>query len=168
MIKSQRNLFNIPDDVAYLNTAYMSPLLNSVITSIDRGARLKSQPWRLSIPDFYEQVDQARLLFSKLINVDPQNLAIVPSTSYGIQTAANNLKLGKKKKILLIENQFPSNVYPWKRLANQSDCSIRFVETIENETITDSILREMDESCALVAVPNVTWTSGKLIDLMAL
>ena len=168
MIKSQRNLFNIPDDVAYLNTAYMSPLLNSVIKAIDGGARLKSQPWRLSIPDFYEQVDQARLLFSKLINVDPQNLAIVPSTSYGIQTAANNLKLGKKKKILLIENQFPSNVYPWKRLANKSDCSIRFVETIENETITDSILREMDESCALVAVPNVTWTSGKLIDLMAL
>ena len=67
MIKSQRNLFNIPDDVAYLNTAYMSPLLNSVITSIDGGARLKSQPWRLSIPDFYEHVDQARLLFSKLI-----------------------------------------------------------------------------------------------------
>ena len=78
MIKSQRRLFNIPEDVAYLNTAYMSPLLNSVITAIDEGARLKSQPWRLTIPNFYEQVDKARLLFSKLINVSPQNLAIVP------------------------------------------------------------------------------------------
>ena len=67
MIKSQRNLFNIPDDIAYLNTAYMSPLLNSVITAIEEGARLKSQPWRLGIPDFYDQVDQARLLFSKII-----------------------------------------------------------------------------------------------------
>ena len=168
MIKSQRHLFNIPDDVAYLNTAYMSPLLNSVIKATDEGARLKSQPWRLTIPDFYEQVDKARLLFSKIINVNPQNLAIVPSTSYGIQTAVNNLMLGEKKKIILIENQFPSNVYPWKRLANKSDCFIKFIETVENETITDSILKEMDESCAVVAVPNVTWTSGKLIDLIAL
>mgnify|MGYP003307311855 CR=1 FL=1 len=42
MIKAQRHLFNIPDDVAYLNTAYMSPLLNSVIKATDEGARLKS------------------------------------------------------------------------------------------------------------------------------
>ena len=168
MIQSQRHLFNIPDNVAYLNTAYMSPLLNSVVSAIDEGARLKSQPWRLTIPDFYDQVDQARSLFARIVNVNSKNIAIVPSASYGIQTAANNLKIGKRKKIVLLANQFPSNVYPWKRLALRNDCSIKFVEGKAGESLTNSILKEMDENCALVAVPNATWTSGNIIDLIAL
>ena len=143
MIQSQRHLFNIPDNVAYLNTAYMSPLLNSVVSAIDEGARLKSQPWRLTIPDFYDQVDQARSLFARIVNVNSKNIAIVPSASYGIQTAANNLKIGKRKKIVLLANQFPSNVYPWKRLALRNDCSIKFVEGKAGESLTNSILKEI-------------------------
>ena len=54
MIPCQRHLFDIPEDVAYLNTAYMSPLLNSVVSAIDRGSRLKAKPWKLKISNFFE------------------------------------------------------------------------------------------------------------------
>ncbi len=30
MLKNQSHLFNLPDDVTYLNCAYMSPMLKSV------------------------------------------------------------------------------------------------------------------------------------------
>ena len=51
MITSQRHLFNIPDEVAYLNTAYMSPLLNSVVDAMENGVKLKSCPWKIKIED---------------------------------------------------------------------------------------------------------------------
>lgn len=37
MIPSQRHLFAIPRDVAYLNCAYMGPLMNSVVSACDDG-----------------------------------------------------------------------------------------------------------------------------------
>ena len=58
MIPSQKHLFDIPEDVSYLNTAYMSPLMNSVVNAIDEGARLKAQPWNLKISHFFDDVDK--------------------------------------------------------------------------------------------------------------
>ena len=86
MLSSQRHLFNIPHDVVYLNTAYMSPLLNSVVEAIDRGVRSKAHPWKITISNFYEDIERARILFSGLTNSNPENIAIIPSASYGIQT----------------------------------------------------------------------------------
>ena len=75
MLSSQRHLFNIPEEVVYLNTAYMSPLLNSVVEAIDRGVRSKAHPWKITIPNFYEDIDRARILFSGLTNSNPENIA---------------------------------------------------------------------------------------------
>ena len=94
MILSQRELFNIPEEVAYLNTAYMSPLLNSVVSACDKGVRMKTRPWELMISDFYDTVDDARRLFADIVNVDTEGVAIVPSASYGIETAVKNLNVG--------------------------------------------------------------------------
>jgi selenocysteine lyase/cysteine desulfurase len=167
MILSQRKLFKIPEEVAYLNTAYMSPLLNSVVSACDEGVRLKAQPWELKIPDFYDTVDKARTLFSKLVNVDREGVALVPSASYGIETAAKNLKVGVNRTIVLLENQFPSNVYPWQRLVREQGGKILTVKLPVESSATDAILDKINQQCAIVALPNVLWTNGRLIDLVS-
>ena len=121
MLSSQRHLFNIPHDVVYVNTAYMSPLLNSVVEAIDRGVRSKAHPWKITISNFYEDIERARILFSGLTNSNPENIAIIPSASYGIQIAANNIKIEAGKKILILKDQFPSNVYPWQESLKKQD-----------------------------------------------
>ena len=119
-IPCQRHLFSIPTDVAYLNTAYMSPLMTSVVDSINLGARLKATPWDISIPDFFKNSELARELFSRIVNVKPESVALVPSASYGMETAARNLKVGEGQTIVMLENQFPSNVYPWRWLIKKT------------------------------------------------
>ena len=47
-IECQRSLFDIPDDIVYLNTAYISPLSTSVVKAIVHGSNLKAQPWKIS------------------------------------------------------------------------------------------------------------------------
>ena len=66
MLPSQRHLFDIPNDVVYLNTAYMSPLLNSVVEAIDGGTRAKARPWNIKSENFYDNIDIARELFQDL------------------------------------------------------------------------------------------------------
>ena len=166
MIPCQRHLFDIPRDVAYLNCAYMSPLAHSVVEAIDRGARMKATPWTLTIPDFYDAVDQARALAAGLLNADAEGMAIVPSASYGVETAVRNLTLGPGRRVVMLSGQFPSHVYPWRRMARERGGEVHMVDIPPGEAATEAVLAAIDERCAVAALPNVLWSSGALVDLV--
>ena len=165
MIPCQRHLFDIPEDVAYLNTAYMSPLLTSVVSAIDSGSRLKANPWKLKISNFFDDIEETRDLFSTLMHTVASNIAIIPSASYGVQTAANNLHIPEESKILVLSDQFPSNVYPWRRIAERKGAEIKTVNVPDGEAATDHIINALDERVSVCATANVLWTNGSLIDL---
>ena len=168
MIRCQRSLFSIPSDVAYLNTAYMSPLMNSVVNAINYGAKLKASPWDLTINDFFENSETARTLFANLVNVNSKNIALVPSASYGLETAAKNLKVGIGRSVVMLENQFPSHVYPWLRLVNETGGKLIKVKEKKDRNLTELVLELINEQCAIVAVPNVLWNNGLMLDLISI
>jgi len=125
LIPCQRHLFDIRDDVAYLNCAYMSPLMHSVVDAGRAGLERKLRPWTITPADFFNREEDFRAVSAKLFNFTADDVAIVPSTSYGLQTAAGNIQVARGQKILLLEDQFPSNVYPWWRVAE--DCGAELV-----------------------------------------
>ena len=106
MIPCQRSLFSIPSDVVYLNTAYMSPLMTSVVDAVNYGAKLKATPWDITISDFFENSELARNLFADIVNVSSKNIALVPSASYGLETAAKNLRVGNGRSVVILEINF--------------------------------------------------------------
>ena len=166
-ISCQRNLFNIPNDIVYLNTAYISPLSLKVENAINEGCNLETQPWRID-PEFhfFQQIKETKLIFSNLFNVSYQNVSLIPSASYGISTAANNIKLTKtKNKILILKDQFPSNVYPWMELCRQQEGAMQIIDKSNTITLTEELIKKIDERVAVVAIPNIRWTDGYMIDL---
>ncbi|MEM7269021.1 MAG: aminotransferase class V-fold PLP-dependent enzyme [Pseudomonadota bacterium] len=167
MIPNQRHLFDMPPDVAYLNCAYMSPLMHSVVEACDRGVRMKATPWTLTIPDFYDAVDEARVLAAGLLGADAEGMAVVPSASYGIETAVRNLTLGEGRTVVLLEDQFPSHVYPWRRMVRRNGGEIVTVAPPLGEAATEAVLAAIDDRCAVAALPNVLWTNGAYVDLIA-
>jgi hypothetical protein len=66
-LPSQRHLFDIPDDVAFLNCAYMSPLPKGSLMVGERGLRRKSRPWTIAPADFFASSEAVRKLFADLI-----------------------------------------------------------------------------------------------------
>ena len=168
MISSQKHLFDIPDEVAYLNTAYMSPLMHSVVAAIDEGVRLKARPWKLTVDHFFNDVKTAKRLFGKLVNAPQDRIAVTPSASYGLSTAANNLSLTEGQRIIALKYQFPSHTYPWKRKARETGGVFVEVNVPYGEAATPALLEAIDERAAIVAVPNLLWTTGAYVDLIAM
>ena len=168
MISSQKHLFDIPDEVAYLNTAYMSPLMHSVVAAIDEGVRLKARPWKLTVDHFFNDVKTAKRLFGKLVNAPQDRIAVTPSASYGLSTAANNLSLTEGQRIIALKYQFPSHTYPWKRKARETGGVFVEVKVPHGEAATPALLEAIDERTAIVALPNLLWTTGAYVDLIAM
>jgi selenocysteine lyase/cysteine desulfurase len=164
-LANQRSLFDIPDDIAYLNCSYMSPLPRASREAGQAGVARKSEPWKISAQDFFSESETARSLFAELIGGDADGVAIVPSASYGIGLAAANLPIDSGQAIVLLEDQFPSNVYPWRDLAARSGATIVTVSRPLDFDWTTAILALIDEHTGIVAVPHCHWTDGSLIDL---
>ena len=76
MLENQRHLFDIPEDVHYLNCAYMSPLLKSSVQAGHAAVDAKARPWTISQADFFSYSKTARELFAGLINARAEELAI--------------------------------------------------------------------------------------------
>lgn len=165
MIPCQRDLFDLPREIAYLNCAYMSPLMKPALEAGERGLRRKARPWTLPPAAFFDEVETARDLFATLMGVDFEGVAIVPAASYGIETAAKNLALGPGKRVVTLADQFPSNVYPWRRRAKETGAEVVAVSLPEGAEATPPVLDAIDERCAVAALPNVLWTTGARLDL---
>jgi selenocysteine lyase/cysteine desulfurase len=165
MIPSQRQLFDIPDEIAYLNCAYLGPLSKAVVAAGREAAARKARPWEIGSEDFFTETEIARGLFARIINADDEDVAIIPAASYGVSVAARNLQLEKNQSIVLLAEQFPSNVYAWRESADNAGARVVTVERPEHGDLTRAVLDAIDERTAIVALPNCHWADGALLDL---
>ena len=163
---NQRPLFEVPENVAYLNCAYMSPQLRTVRKVGEGAIRRKSRPWEISPKDFFEDSETARALFAKIVGGEADGVAIVPSVSYGMAVAAANVPLGAGQSVVILDEQFPSNVYPWRELTKRVGAELVTVPRPTDNDWTGALLERVSEETAIVAVPNCHWTDGSFVDLV--
>ncbi len=168
MISSQRHLFDLPDDVAYLRCAACAPQMNSVHLAGLAGLEGRAQPWYSDKAVDFDAIDALRALFADLIGATADDVAIVPAASYGLSTAAANLPIAEAEEILILDAQFPSNVYPWRMLANESGAEIVIVARPSDSDWTASVLAAINEKTAIVALPWCHWTDGSRLDLVTI
>ncbi len=166
MITSQKHLFNIPDEITYLNCAFISPQLQSVKEAGIRGVSGKSSPWELMPQDFFTQSEHCRSLFAKTLGTDKECVSFIPSASYGIAVAAKNLNLKSGDEVVVLSEQFPSNYYMWKHKADLAGACIRTVPKT-NSDLTAAVLDTITEKTAIAAIPNCHWADGTLVDIQA-
>lgn len=167
MIKCQKDLFDIPDGVTYLNAAYMGPITKRSAEIGRTAVEKKMNPWSIAVSDFFDLPDRVYELSAKLIDANPSDMAIVPSVSYGTAIAAKNIPVKSGQKIVIMADQFPSNVYPWLELAKENGGVIETVDWPLDGDWTAALLAAIDNNTAIVATANAHWTNGTLIDLVA-
>ncbi|MEM6731360.1 MAG: aminotransferase class V-fold PLP-dependent enzyme [Myxococcota bacterium] len=165
-MKDVRSLFRIPDDVAYLNHAYMAPELRSVAAAAQWGLDRKAQPWTFTVEDFFEPAERVRRKVATVFGSSTDDIALAASVSYGIETAVINTPLSVGDNIVLLDEQFPSNVYPWREAAQRVGACVRMVPRSDDQT--DAILGQIDDNTAAVSVAAIHWTDGQTIDLVRL
>ena len=167
ILPCQRHLFDIPDEIAYLNCAYMSPLLQRVTEAGRRAVARKARPWEITPADFFTEVGQARHLFATLLGggVGEDDIAIVPSVSYGMAVACANLPLRQGQTVLLLDEEFPSVILPWRERAREVGAKAVLLPRPADDDWTRVILEAIDRRTAVAALPALHWTDGALIDL---
>ncbi len=176
---SGRSLFGLPADEIYLNSAYMGPLPRAVQEAGARALALRAAPWQITADDFFAPAERTRALCARLVQADPERVAFVPSASAGLAIVARNLQPRAGQNVVMLGEQFPSNVYAWRHWQGQG-VQMRMVPAPMLPAGDTAALREraqawqaavlaaIDADTALVAVEQAHWTDGTLFDLAAI
>jgi selenocysteine lyase/cysteine desulfurase len=173
MLPPQTHLFSLDPSVHYLNCAYMSPNLKSVEAAGIAGVQGKNQPHLTQVSDFFEPAEKLKSLFARLIHAPEANrVALIPSVSYGMSIVAHNLPLQAGEEILIAGEQFPSNVYPWMRLAEEKGDKLRIIEAPDTDNRegdwNEALLAAIGPQTRMLALGMVHWADGTRFDMVAL
>jgi selenocysteine lyase/cysteine desulfurase len=164
----QRELFDIPDDVAYFNCASLAPLLRASVEAGAAASARRARPWLTGGGDWFTEAEERRALFAELAGVDPEGVALVPATSYGLAVAAANLTARPGQRVLVLADDFPSNRYTWQRFAGRTGAELVTVERRDGQRWGEAVVAALDERVAVVAVLATHWTDGGSVDLAAI
>jgi selenocysteine lyase/cysteine desulfurase len=148
----------------------MSPLPREVEEAGIQGILRKRNPSAMGPEDFFAESQEVRRLFAQLVNApDPDAIAILPSVSYGVGVAARNTPVRSGQNLVLLHEQFPGNVYAWRRMAREAGADVRMVRPgpgpHRGRRWNQQILEAIDRDTAAVALAPVHWTDGTVFDL---
>ena len=163
-----RELFDIPDDVAYFNCASLALQLRASAEAAALALTRRARPWTITSDDWFTGAEERRSLFARLAGLDPEGVALIPATSYGLAVAAANLTARPGQRVLVLAEDYPSNRYTWQRFAGRTGASLVAVERQDGETWGEAVLEALDERTAVVAVLATHWTDGGSVDLAAI
>ena len=173
-MRCQKTKFILSKKVTYLNCAYMSPMLKKVEKAGVKGIKQKRKPYHITPIDFFKTSDLVKKRFSSIIDCKNHNrIAIIPSASYGLANAVNNISIKEKDEIILLDEQFPSNVYPWLNLKERSKAKLVFIKRPDTligsgKKWNEEILAAITNKTKVVSIGNIHWACGTLFDLIAI
>ncbi len=171
MLTSQRDQFDIPPDICYLNAASYSPLPLKTQDAARAAVGRKGRPW--TVPgSFANQIhERTRAAAARLINADASDVALISSVGYGVATAAKLLTIPRGARVLVLENDHTSPVLEWHSRAEAQGFLVETVRQPDDVDWTSAVLAAIERPdappLALASISSVHWSDGGLIDVEA-
>jgi selenocysteine lyase/cysteine desulfurase len=169
MLASQRALFEMPRHICYLNSASYSPLPLRTQDAGRAAVGRKGTPWTLDADFANGQHERARTAAARLVDADPADIALIPSISYGVATAAKVLTIARGTRVIVLEDDHSSPVLEWQTRAAAQPFAVETVRRPGDGDWTSAILAAIERSGAapvsLASISSVHWSDGGLIDI---
>ena len=158
-----REEFPVTRQLIYLNHAAVAPLSRRAAGAMKDLADDALNYGSLHYDKWLDAYEGFRVATAKLIGAHRDEIALVKNTSEGIATVAMGLSWRAGDAVVIFQEEFPANLYPWQKLADKG------VE-VRTLSLYDSLDR-IDEACRgarLLAVSFVNYLSGYRANLKAL
>ncbi|MBN1449055.1 MAG: aminotransferase class V-fold PLP-dependent enzyme [Bacteroidetes bacterium] len=151
----------------YLNHAATGPWSRYVERRVQAHVRGRTDGPIDIFQDTIRLIGEARAMAAEMLGTDPARVAFVLNTSEGLNILAQGLDWKTGDRVLLIDQEFPSNIYPFINLRGKG-VEIDFVPQRNGRIELDDIERALTPRTRILAVSWVQFLSGFTLDLAAL
>lgn len=163
-----RKLFPVTEHLAYFNHAGVSPVNTRAVAAMNAFNEQTSQRSFGEIrAEAMERMNDLRQRFATLVNArSVDEIALMGSTAMGINTAALSLPLRPGDNVLVLDGDYPANIYPWMNLAHRGVLT-KFVPARDGGLDLDLLASRIDSHTRVITMSTVVFATGFRNDLVA-
>jgi len=153
-----RSRFRVFKRKIYLNSCSQGALCDAVEASQEEHIQSwhdSGSPWDLWV----EKYEAARTAFARFIGAEPDEVAIIPCASAGINSIASALDFSSRRKVIMGEFEFPTMGQIW--LAQQRrGMEIQFLESHRDRLSADVYAKAIDNQTLIVPLTHICFMNG--------
>jgi selenocysteine lyase/cysteine desulfurase len=148
----------------YLDHAAVSPLPRPTREAIVAWAEEATVAGNTAWTDWSRRAEQVRLAAARLIGAEPEEIALVKNTTQGINLVAEGFPWRSGDNVVLPADEFPTNQYPWLRLAERG-VETRRIPVSEGRVDLDGLAAACDRHTRILSASWVGYASGWRADV---
>lgn len=153
-IQEIREQFPTVKNRIFMNHAAISPPPKPVFEAMQDHLEEFSKTGIILLPE----LNDGKKSFAKLINAEPEEIALVPNTSTGLNIVANMLNYSSGSNVVVTDLEYPSVVYPW--LKKKLGVEVRYVKNVKGKILLRDVEKAVDDKTAAVAISHVEYVNG--------
>ena len=163
-----RELFPITKTHAFFNHAGVSPLNTRARDAMNAfNERMTTESFGTLYADVGQTMLDLRQRCATLINArSVDEIVLMPNTAAGLNTAALALPLGRGDNVLVLDGDYPANIYPWMNLARRGVLA-KFVPSKDGGLDLNLLESRIDSHTQAIALSTVQFATGFRNDIVA-
>ncbi|UCZ52885.1 aminotransferase class V-fold PLP-dependent enzyme [Bacillus shivajii] len=163
-INNFRKGMKVLDQCLYLDHGAMSPLHQRVLEGVQTFHEERAM-FGNNFSKWWEEVDEVRGMVASTIKAKPKEIGFYWNTSSAINLIAHSLNLQEGDEVLITDEEFPSNVYPWMKLEEEKNIKRKIVQHIDGRADINQFKEAITEKTKVVSVSWVMASNGNKLDL---
>ncbi len=154
-------MYPVNENMIWLNNCGITPAGAHIVRALEdyfKGFAQKGPWYAPDLPD--ETRNRIKKILSGLLNCETGELALIHNTAEGMNFISYGYPVHPGDEVILLENEYPSNVYPWRELEKRG---ARLVVTPMEEN-PERFLAEFEKRVTaktkMAALSAVHWCTG--------
>ncbi|MEE8554091.1 MAG: aminotransferase class V-fold PLP-dependent enzyme, partial [Desulfobacterales bacterium] len=158
--------YPVNKEMIWLNNCGVVPAGKYIVEVLSRFMEGYAREGILTEVANYPKVkENIKGILSDLLNCSPDELCLIHNTAEGMNFISHGLNLSSEDEVILLENEYPSNVYPWRHLGKRG---VKIVTTPMEKT-PETFLKELKnlvtEKTRVISLSAVHWCTGMPLPL---
>lgn len=162
--KSLRRHFPHTGKKVYFNAASNGPLPTRAFNIVTESNRIANLADIGTQKKLFTSLDSIRKNASKIFGCKKSEAGFGFNTTFGINLAAFGLPLKKGDEVLLVDVEFPANVYPWLELQNRG-IKVNFIKTQSGFLNLENLQKAITKKTKVISISFVQFFNGYKNDL---
>jgi selenocysteine lyase/cysteine desulfurase len=159
-----RHRFPIFEQRVYINSCSQGALSDAVRAAYqqylddwdEQGA-----PWEYWV----ERQEAARAAVAKLVNADPDEIAVTTSLSAGASALASGLRFARRSKVVLTDWEFPTIGQIWHAQESRGARVVHVPAASDGTIPYEHFERAIDDDTLIVSITHVCYRNGAMLDV---
>jgi isopenicillin-N epimerase len=156
-----RELWNLPEDVVYLNHGSFGPSPEVVQQSYERWTRqLERQPMNFFIREMEPALEDSLTVLADFVGASRGNLVFVDNATYGMNIVAASTRLETDDEVLVNNHEYGAVTRLWRRTCQRAGARLVTCELpqrfTDQSSLVDDLFARVTPRTRLIVVSHVT------------